>query len=112
MTKVIINKTRDGEYLGFTCSGHAGHAQAANTDRDVVCAAVSVLVINTLNALDAFTEVKMQVEADEKDGLIQCRFESSLEEKAKVLVDAMVLGLSDISKEYGSRFCKLKFEEV
>ena len=112
MTKVIINKTRDGEYLGFICSGHAGHAQAANTDRDVVCAAISVLVINTLNALDTFTEVKMQVESDEKKGLIQCQFKDSLEEKAKVLMDAMVLGLSDISKQYGSRFCKLKFEEV
>ncbi len=112
MTKVIINKTRDGEYLGFTCSGHAGHAQVVNTDRDVVCAAVSVLVINTLNALDTFTEVKMQVESDEKKGLIKCQFENSLDEKAKVLMDAMVLGLNDISKQYGSRFCKLKFEEV
>ena len=112
MTKVIINKTRDGEYRGFTCLGHAGHAQIANTDRDVVCAAVSVLVINTLNALDTFTEVKMQVESDENEGLIKCQFKSSLSEKSKVLMDAMVLGLTDISKQYGSRFCKLKFEEV
>ena len=112
MTKVIISKTRDGEYLGFTCLGHAGHAQAANTDREVVCAAVSVLVINTLNALDTFTEVKMQVDSDEDIGLITCKFETSLSEKARVLMDAMVLGLSDISKQYGSRFCKLKFEEV
>jgi len=112
MTKVIINKTRDGEYLGFTCMGHAGHAQVANTDRDVVCAAVSVLVINTLNALDTFTEIKMQVESDENEGLIKCQFEGFLEEKAKVLMYAMVLGIADISKQYGSRFCKLKFEEV
>ena len=112
MTKVIINKTRDGKYLGFTCSGHAGHAQIANTDRDVVCAAVSVLVINTLNAIDAFTEVKMQVEANEEDGLIKCQFKNIPDEKAKLLMDTMVLGLTDISKQYGSRFCKLKFEEV
>ena len=112
MTNVVIKKTRHGEYLGFTCLGHAGHAQAAHTDRDVVCAAVSVLVINTLNALDTLTEVKMQVDSDETEGLIQCQFESGLEEKAKVLMDAMVLGLKSISKEYGTRFCKLKFEEV
>ena len=112
MTKVIINKTRDGEYLGFICSGHAGHAQAVNSDKDVVCAAVSVLVINTINAIDNFTEVKMQIESNEREGMIRCEFESFLSEKAKVLMDAMVLGLSDISKQYGSRFCKLKFEEV
>lgn len=112
MTKIVIKKTRHGEYLGFTCMGHAGHAEAANTDRDVVCAAVSVLVINTLNALDAFTGVKMQVDSDETEGLIQCQFESGLGERAEVLMDAMVLGLKSISKEYGTRFCKLKFEEV
>lgn len=112
MTKIVIKKTRHGEYLGFTCMGHAGHAEAAKTDRDVVCAAISVLVINTLNALDAFTDVRMQVESDEAEGLVQCQFEGLLEEKAEVLMDAMVLGLKDISKEYGTRFCKLKFEEV
>ena len=112
MTNVVIKKTRHGEYLGFTCLGHAGHAQAANTDRDVVCAAISVLVINTLNALDTLTEVKMQVTSDEKEGLITCQFEDSLDKQAKVLMDAMVLGLKSISKEYGTRFCKLNFEEV
>lgn len=112
MTKVTIQKTTHGDYLGFTCKGHAGYAQAANTDRDVVCAAVSVLVINTLNAMEAFTDAEFQADSDEKKGLIRCRFTKAPDEKARVLMDAMILGLTDISHEYGESFCKLKVEEV
>lgn len=112
MTKVTIQKTTHGEYLGFTCKGHAGYAQAVGTDRDIVCAAVSVLVINTLNAMEAFTDARFQTDSDEKKGLIRCRFQETPGEKAKVLLDAMVLGLTEISREYGDSFCKLKVEEV
>ena len=112
MTNVIIQKTKPGEYRGFTCTGHAGHAQAAHSEKDVVCASVSVLVINTINALDTLTNVRLQVASDEKEGRISCVFLTLPDEKAKVLTDAMVLGLKAISEEYGTRFCKLKFEEV
>ena len=33
--------------------GHAGYAEPG---QDIVCAAVSALVINTINAIEAFTE--------------------------------------------------------
>ena len=112
MTNVIIQKTKHGEYLGFICSGHAGYAQTANSAKDVVCAAVSVLVINTINAVDALTDTKQQVSSDEKKGLIRCRFKGKPCEKAVVLIEAMILGLKSISREYGTDFCKLKFEEV
>ena len=112
MTKVTIKKTRDGEYLSFTCAGHAGYNKRHATDKDIVCAAVSVLVINTLNSLEEFTDTNMQVGQDAEEGIICCQFTDSLSDKAKVLLDAMVLGLNCISKQYGSRFCKLKFEEV
>ena len=48
MTHVSIIKTRNGEYRGFNCIGHSGYAERGE---DIVCAAISVLVINTINSL-------------------------------------------------------------
>ena len=56
MTKIVIRKN-NGRYTGFTCSGHAGYADSGS---DIVCASVSVLVINTINAMEAFAAEKME----------------------------------------------------
>ena len=40
----ITVKKRNGNYLEFVSKGHAGYAEEG---QDIVCAAVSVLVINT-----------------------------------------------------------------
>ncbi len=50
MTTVVIFKSKDS-YKGFTCTGHAEFAEAG---KDIVCASISVLVINTLNAIEQF----------------------------------------------------------
>ena len=47
MISVVITK-RDNDYVGVTVDGHAGFAEAG---QDIVCAAVSVLVINTFNSI-------------------------------------------------------------
>ncbi|MBP5299615.1 MAG: ribosomal-processing cysteine protease Prp [Lachnospiraceae bacterium] len=112
MIDVIIRKDKNGNYSDFSVSGHAGFAQAVNSDKDLVCASVSVLVINTINALEKLTDIGMKVDSDEKKGIIECRFSDIPNESEKVLVDAMVLGISSIESEYGTRFCRLRFEEV
>ena len=49
----ITVKKRNGNYLEFVSKGHAGYAEEG---QDIVCAAVSVLVINTVNSLETFTD--------------------------------------------------------
>ncbi len=110
MTQITFQKTRSGEYRGFSCDGHAGFARRG---KDIVCASVSVLVINTINSLEELTGEEMVVDTDEKAGKITCRFVSSpLKETSRTLMDSLVLGLSQIEKKYGKRYCKLTFEEV
>ncbi len=110
MTQITFQRTRAGEYRGFLCDGHAGYA---GYGEDVVCAAISVLVINTINSLEKITGEKMDVESDEEAGRIRCLFiDQPLKETSKVLVDSLVLGLSQIEKKYGKKHCKLIFEEV
>ena len=109
MTKVTFHKTKSGEYKGFTCNGHAGFDDYG---KDIVCASISVLVINTINSLDEIVHEKIIVTADDELGLIECHFDKPLKETSRVLVDSLILGLSQIEKQYGKRYCKLEFEEV
>lgn len=110
MTEITIYKSKAGEYRKFTCDGHAAYADYG---QDIVCAAISVLVINTVNALEEITKEPIQVTADEKAGRIICTFSrQSLSETSVVLMDSLALGLSRIEEQYGKKHCKLTFKEV
>lgn len=109
MTSITFHKTKSGEYKDFICSGHAG---SGSYGKDIVCASISVLVINTINSLEEIAHEKISVESDEERGLIICRFEESLQEASRILVDSLVLGLSHIAGQYGKKYCKLEFKEV
>jgi len=108
MITVTIYKSR-GDYTGFECFGHAGFA---NSGKDIVCAAVSVLVINTINSIDTFTDQVFTMDSHEISGLIKVAFDQGIVMETKLLLDSMVLGLKEIEKEYGKKYLKLKFEEV
>jgi len=109
MTTISIKKSKNGNYKQMTCSGHADYADSGE---DIVCAAISVLVINTINSLEKFTETKMQVETDENSGMIDVRFSEDLKEDGRLLIDSLILGLRSIAAEYGKRYVELKFKEV
>jgi hypothetical protein len=110
MTEITFYKTKTGEFRSFTCKGHAGYADYG---RDIVCASVSVLVINTVNSLEELCGERMEVVSDEDKGMIRCSFLNQvLQENSRVLMDSLVLGLTQIEKQYGKKYCKLTFEEV
>ncbi|MBE5847670.1 MAG: ribosomal-processing cysteine protease Prp [Lachnospiraceae bacterium] len=108
MTAITVFKTKDNQYKGFSCSGHAGFQDIG---KDIVCASISILVINTINAIEKFTDQKFSVQEDEKKGRIELRLEGTLSKDSVLLLDAMVLGLTEIQKNY-SKFCKVNFKEV
>ena len=49
MITISIYKNAEGIYNGFKVLGHAGFDDKG---KDIVCAAVSVLVINTINSIE------------------------------------------------------------
>lgn len=90
-----------------------GHAEYAKPGKpDILCASISVLVINTINSLEELAGETLQVDSDEETGFIRCVIESSLQEKSVFLMDSMVFGLQQLSKTYGEKYLTLKFEEV
>ena len=109
MTVIIFRKSKQGEYKGFYCKGHAGYSESGS---DIVCASISMLVINTINALETLCHTSMNVEDDADDGIIRCEFKSQLDERESILVETLEFGLRNVEKEYGKKYCKVKFEEV
>lgn len=108
MTRITVFKSKE-RYQGFQCLGHAGFAEY---QKDIVCASISVLVINTINSIESFTDDIPEVNTDEKSGLISCSFSQPITANTQLLIDSMLLGLTEIKKQYGRKFIDIKFEEV
>ncbi len=109
MTTITITRSQNGDYKRVLCKGHSGYADRGS---DIVCSAISILVINTINSLEAFTDAQMKVECDDEKGLIDCQFTGKMEGGGALLLDSMVLGLKTVATQYGSKFLKLNFKEV
>lgn len=109
MTTITVSKDSNGSYKEFICKGHAGFKEAG---RDIVCASISVLVLNTINSLEDLAKESFKTDVDEESGYIRCQFINPLQSKSIFLLDSMVYGLKNIEKEYGKKYLKVKFEEV
>ena len=66
MINVSIYKNADNLITGFKLSGHAQYSEYGT---DIVCAAVSALVINTINSIEQFTSDKFSLKQDENEEL-------------------------------------------
>ena len=104
----ITVKKRNGSYLDFLSRGHAGYAEEG---QDIVCAAVSALIITTVNSLDAFTDEKIEVGED--DGYVSIHFKTNPNtEHGKLLMDSLILGLTEIEHSYNNRYLTVRVKEV
>ena len=75
MITIKVRK-KNGSYEEFISKGHAGYAEAG---QDIVCAAVSALIITTVNSLEKFTDDKFDVQ--EKDGFVSIHSRNDLSER-------------------------------
>ena len=105
MIRAKVQKDREGNCLRISIKGPA---LFDDKGKDIVCAAVSILTINTVNSLEAFTNSRFTTNTD--DG-IEVIFTETPDEKAKLLLDSYLLGLKGISEEY-SQNVRLSIEEV
>lgn len=107
MINVTIYKDELEQYKGFQFKGHAEYAKYG---QDIVCAAVSVLVINTVNSIEQFTSDKFSIKND--DGFIKLLFLSSISSECKLFMDSLVLGLNGIVSDYGTKYLNIIVKEV
>ncbi len=106
MITIKVRK-KNGSYEEFISKGHAGYAEAG---QDIVCAAVSALVITTVNSLERFTDDRFEVQED--DGFVSIHFRDVLSERGMLLMDSLLLGLTEIAGSYNNRYLTVKVKEV
>jgi len=104
MIKVSFKYDHNNDPVGFICTGHAGFAAFG---KDIVCAAVSALVINCVNSISHLTSSGFDLESDEKKGCIKCILEDNASDEAKLLVKSLELGINTIINDEGSKYVKL-----
>ena len=110
MIHVTIYQNKKGEYTGFSATGHAGYAKAGE---DIVCAAASVLMINTVNALEIYAGAEVSVFGEEAEGILNARIVSSPGKETQLLMKTMVLGLTQMEDDENyAEYIDLTFEEV
>ncbi|MBQ8803585.1 MAG: ribosomal-processing cysteine protease Prp [Tyzzerella sp.] len=110
MTRVTIYKNAKNECVGFKAFGHADYAEEGE---DIVCAAISVLTINTMNAIEAFTDSEASLVADDEDGFMEYRILGKPTKETTLLLETMVLGLQTmVDDENYSEYIDLEFREV
>jgi hypothetical protein len=109
MTNITITRDESLKVTGFTCIGHADYAEEGS---DIVCAGISVLVINTINSIAMFTSDRFETDEDAEEGLIAFSFTAEPSDDAQLLLRSMVLGLQNIQNQYGNEYIQLIFEEV
>ena len=111
MTTIEIRKDKTGAYRQIVCMGHADYAEKGE---DILCAAISVLVISAMNALEGLAGEKFDETANEEDGFMRFDFSDQvpLQEKSVFLLDSLVYSLEALSREYGKEFLQVHFKEV
>lgn len=106
MIKVTIYQNSDSVFCGFRIEGHAGFAAHGS---DIVCSAVSVLVINTMNSIEKFTDDKFNGAVHEEKDVVSFDIISEpVSASAELLLNSLVLGLNAIQSEYGKKYIKIK----
>ena len=95
MIRAYFYRNEKGGICGFKVKDHAD---------SIVCAAVSALVMNCVNAIEELTDAKVKYKSKEKDGAIKCELpkikKGEHHHDADLLLQALRLGVISIAIEY------------
>ena len=109
MIRITIYQNKQNKCIGFRSEGHA---QYDGQGQDIVCAAVSMLVINTVNSIETLTKDKFVLDAEES-GYIDYRIKGEPTKEAALLLNSMILGLTGMEEDKNYRdYVDIIFEEV
>ena len=97
MIHITIYKKPENQFKGFQV---LGHADSVEEGADLVCCSVSVLTINLVNSLEAFTEDDFELLEQDELGLIQVTFKNPVSDKASLLMSSYELGIQSIADQY------------
>ncbi len=108
MTRITLYKDFNGTIKGFKIDGHAGYADKGE---DIVCAAISILAVNTQNSIESFCEDAFKQKSEEKSALMEFMIEDDPSHDAELLLKSFESGIIGISREYPD-FVNHEYKEV
>ncbi len=109
MITVTSYINQDNKIIGFRSSGHANYATKG---QDIICSAVSVLVINTVNSIYEFTSDIITYDENEEDGMIDFIITSNISDESELLLKSLFLGLQGIRDSYGTQYIKFDKKKI
>jgi len=86
-----VTKDADDKLSAFKVENHG---------ESYVCSAVSMLVINTINSIEALTGQQFDYDYDTNGGFIKLSLQGPRDSGASILLDAMLLGLRSVHEQY------------
>lgn len=99
---------RQNKFVGFESSGHSGYAEEGS---DIVCSAVSALLLNAEMGLREV--LKLKLKTSQKDGYSRLELLSEPTEASELLLETTFRSLKNISKGYkGFVKVELKGEQL
>lgn len=101
MTDVTV-KYKNHQVVSLTSSGHAGFRRKG---KDIVCAAISVLMFTAIEGLRSVAKLDQLIfESDEKTAYMYLEIPLGLTEeqslKAGIILDTIIIGLQGIANDY------------
>lgn len=90
---VLYTAADSGGLCGFKLENHGV---------DIVCAAVSMLAINTVNSLETLTDCRLEYLYDESGGYIECLLPGPWNPAETLLMQSFALGLRSVEERYGN----------
>jgi len=93
MIRAVVFRNQNDLPVGFEIKGHG---------ESIACAAVSMLAINTANAIETLTDARFDCRHDSKGGDLCFKLtdDSETNADAVLLLKALVLGLESVKQEY------------
>lgn len=101
--------SKNNNYIGYAVSGHAMYGEYG---QDIVCAAISVLAINTANSIEKFTQDEFEHVDYEEKAYMSLVMTDTVSQDSLLLLKSMYLGVKSIEEEYGNEYIHLEIEEV
>ena len=97
MISITLCRNSKGHIYGFKVLDHG---------QTEVCSAVSLLTLNTVNSLEAFTDEHFTCDYNPEGGFLHLELpqvkEGQINFKANLLLESMVLGLKSVKENYNS----------
>ena len=107
MTNITFYVKSDNSIAGFKSKGHAAYSVKGT---DVVCASVSILIINTINSIEKLTADKCNYKINDRRATIDFEMDD-IGRESQVLLQALKMGLEGIAGNYPGNVM-IKIEEV